>query len=183
MGVNPRPSAMASVNTSKNAGVTRYASTEYGVRSLAIRALFSPQPYAPASTDGWSSISGMTYRGAISPSGWPLSPMLRSMNRLSGRSYGRSRSSTALRTLKIAVLAPMPRASVTTMIALVRPFLMDSRRACRTSRTSVSRPKPGRAARSASLICARPPSSWRARRSASSSEAPRARYFSRAIDR
>ena len=89
------------------------------------------------------------------------------------------RRRTASITLKIAVLAPMPSASVSTMMPVKAGFLTTRRTAYRTSRPISSSQAPWRYVRTRSLACSMPPSSRIASRRACSGGEPPAHLLGR----
>src|SRR5581483_3476058 len=94
--------------------------------------------------------------------------------RRDGSRYGSGESSIARTTLKIALVAPMPSASVTTAAAAKPGDRRRPRSAYRASRSAVSIQEPMRTARTSSLTRARLPTSRRASRRADAGSTPAA---------
>src|ERR1043166_1247806 len=110
-----------------------------------------------------------------------MSPQIRASR--PGSAYGSGRSSTALTTLKIAVLAPMPSMRVRVTVSAKPGWRRSARRAwLKSLRRS---PQKGRrnSSRASSFQCSRAPNSSWARRRASSGVMPRRRFRSVAISR
>jgi hypothetical protein len=98
-----------------------------------------------------------------------------------GWSYGNGRNTTALSTLNIATLAPMPTPrmiATETVNSRSRPIARNPSRTSRTRSSIHGRP---RWSRSASIACDAPPALSRASRAASAEAGPRRRASSAAI--
>jgi hypothetical protein len=120
--------------------------------------------------------------GGVHDQGLVVGPALADVlrhRRVSASGYGSGRSRTALTTLKIAVLALMPSASVSTATAAKPGFLRRMRTPWPTSRPNCSSQAPDRTARTCSFHDSTPPSSRRADRRAAADAMP-CRIFSSA---
>src|SRR5207302_5144136 len=113
----------------------------------------------------------------------PLPNVSHTRTRLSGLGNGSALRRVAFITLKIVVLAPIPRASVRTAMLVNAGFFPSILRPKRTSSTTSLSHFPPQASRVTSVTNPTFPNSWRAALSASASSTPRSARSRAAISR